>query len=498
MGGRDEKVVTLEGLRFGGGVGGGEETLEARGRFEVGAPDWVHLPVEVPAGVRELAVSYDYDRPPPPRGLPGNALDIGIFDPGGHGLGDAAGFRGWSGGARAGFVISRGGATPGYLPGPVHPGTWHLLLGPYTVAPQGLEWTVRVTLRYGEPGPELVPHPALARAGGRGRAWYRGDAHVHTVHSDGQRRPEEVVAAARAAGLDFIVSTEHNTSSASAVWGRHAGAGSDLLVVDGEEVTTRNGHLLALGLPPGGWIDWRYRAADGVIGRFLRQIRTLGALAVAAHPYCPFLGCAWKFGYAGLDAVEVWNGPWTLDDEAALATWDGLLAAVGEGAWPVALGGSDAHREPDVVGLPQNVVLADDLERGAILEGMRSGRLWIAESAAVDVSFAASADGPSAGIGERLAVEPGTRASVRLEARGAEGCVARLCTDLGTVLEAPLGGDGRAVVTWTTTPRASAYVRAEVRRPGPAPTAAGAMVALTNPIFLGRRDEPAASTAGSG
>jgi hypothetical protein len=35
-------------------------------------------------------------------------------------------------------------------------------------------------------------------------------------------------------------------------------------------------------------------------------------------------------------------------------------------------------------------------------------------------------------------------------------------------------------VTWTTTPRNSRYVRAEVRR------ADGTMVALTNPIFLGR------------
>jgi hypothetical protein len=472
----------LEAVRFAGGVAGGEETRQASGRFEVGAPDWAYLPVEVPAGVRELAVSYGYDRLAPSGGRTGNALDIGVFDPRGHGLGDAAGFRGWSGGARDGFAISAGGATPGYLAGPVQQGTWHVLLAPYTVAPQGLDWTVRVTLHYGEPGPAFVPRPAPERARGLGRGWYRGDAHVHTVHSDGQRLPEDVIAAARAAGLDFVVSTEHNTSSASGFWGRHAGA--DLLVVDGEEVTTRNGHLLALGLPAGAWIDWRYRAADGVIDHFLRQIHTLGGLAVAAHPYCPFIGCAWKFGYARLDAVEVWNGPWTLDDEAALATWDGLLVAAGAGEWPVAVGGSDAHREPDTVGLPHNVVLVGDLERNAILEGMRAGRLWIAESAAVDLSFGASAGGRSAGIGERLVAEPGRAVSIGLQVRGAQGCFARLCTDLGTVLEAPVGADGRAVVTWGTTPRASAYVRAEVRRPGPAPTAAGGMVALTNPVFL--------------
>jgi predicted metal-dependent phosphoesterase TrpH len=39
--------------------------------------------------------------------------------------------------------------------------------------------------------------------------------HLHTVHSDGARLPEELVAAARAAKLDFVASTEHNTSSAA-------------------------------------------------------------------------------------------------------------------------------------------------------------------------------------------------------------------------------------------------------------------------------------------
>jgi hypothetical protein len=477
----------LEPIRFvgapAGGVTGATETRAASGRFEPGAPDWAYLPVEVPAGVVELAVRYRYDRPAHPHGLPGNSLDIGVFDPRGHGLGEGAGFRGWSGGARDGFAISAVAATPGYLPGPVHQGTWHLLLSPYSVAPGGLDWTVEVTLRYGEPGPAFVPRPAPARASGRGRAWYQGDAHLHTVHSDGRREPEELAAAARAAGLDFMVSTEHNTSSASGVWGGHAGG--DLLIVDGEEVTTRNGHLLALGLPAGEWVDWRYRAADDVLERFAGRVREAGGLAVAAHPFCPFPGCAWRFGYAAVDAVEVWNGPWTLDDEAALATWDALLVErAGGGDWLPAIGGSDAHAETDVVGLPRNLVLAGDLERSAVLEGMRAGRLWIAESGAVDLSFSASAGGAESGIGERLAVGRDQRVEVRLQVRGAEGLVARLCTDLGSVVHLPLDRDP-ATVAWTTTPAASAYVRAELRRPGPAPTGVGAMVGLTNPVWLG-------------
>ena len=261
------------------------ERRRLRGTIRPGGPDWVYLPVEVPAGVGELAVRYRYDRPATPPGVPGNALDLGVFD--------EAGFRGWSGGARDGFAVGEAAATPGYLPGPVDAGTWQVVLGPYTVAPQGLRWEVEVTLGAGPPGPGFVPDPTPARAGGRGRAWYRGDLHTHTVHSDGRRTLAGLAADARAAGLDFIASTEHNTPSASLGWGGHAGP--DLLVIDGQEVTTRDGHWLALGLPPGAVVDWRYRAADGGLGRALAGLRDRGGLAVAAHPFCPFPGGGWGF-----------------------------------------------------------------------------------------------------------------------------------------------------------------------------------------------------------
>jgi len=343
---------------------GSDATSVVTGHLEPGAADFVYLPVEVPDGVREIAVSYSYDRPPVPAGTPGNSCDIGIFDQRGTELG-GPGFRGWSGGVRSEFAVSRSQATPGYLPGPVHPGTWHVVLGPYQVAPQGLDYRVEVTLRFGEPGADFVPSYPPERARGRGRAWYRGDCHLHTVHSDGRRLPEEVVAGARAAGLDFIVSTDHNTSASHGVWGPLAGP--DLLVVLGEEVTTRNGHWLALGLPPGEWIDWRYRSRDGAYPRFARQVRRGGGLVVPAHPYCPYIGGQWKFGHEEADAVEVWNGPWTYDDESAVDAWDARLAAAVRhgGRWLPAIGNSDAHSVPQVIGAPHNVVLAEAAGRAS-------------------------------------------------------------------------------------------------------------------------------------
>lgn len=472
-----------------------DRELLLTGHLPTGAPDFVYLPFDVPAGVREIAVSYTYDRPPVPAGTPGNSCDIGLFDERGTELG-GRGFRGWSGGFRSEFTIARDQATPGYLPGPIRPGRWHVVLGPYQVAPQGLDYRVRVVLRFGAPGPEHTPAYPPERARGRGRAWYRGDCHLHTVHSDGRRLPEEVAAGARAAGLDFIVSTDHNTSSSHGAWGPLAGP--DLLVVLGEEVTTRNGHWLALGLDPGRFVDWRYRSRDEAFPRLAREVRRQGGLVVPAHPYCPYVGCQWKFGYRDADAVEVWNGPWTYDDESAVDTWDaGLATAVREDrGWLPAVGNSDAHSVPQVIGSPHNVVLADDLTRADVLAGIRAGRSWIAESTAVELRFTATGHGRRAGIGERLAVPSDAPVDVRLEVSGVPNGTVRLVTDEGQLHQESLPASGTGTVVWRTTASLAGYVRAEVRRPradgGPGRGNAmgpdlpwGPMAALTNPIPLG-------------
>ena len=279
--------------------------------------------------------------------------------------------------------------------------------------------------RPGAAGTGLRPRPGT-RAGGRsGPRLVPGDLHTHTVHSDGRRTPAELAAAARAAGLDFIASTEHNTTSASLGWGAHAGP--DLLVLDGQEVTTRDGHWLALGLGPGPVVEWRYRAGDGGLGRALAGVHERGGLAVAAHPFLPLPGGDWRFGYQGLDAVEVWNGPWTPDDEATLGAWQELLAGTGGRSLP-AVAGSDAHDPGDQVGLPHNVALADGLDRRSILEALAAGRSWLAGSAGVDLRLEAAAGDRSAGIGERLAVPAGrrSRSGSRCGARpaGWPGCAA--------------------------------------------------------------------------
>jgi hypothetical protein len=469
------------------GGSAGQVSRTVKDTLPPGSPDFVYLPFEVPRGVCEVAVAYTYEKPSVPAGTQGNALDIGLFDEGGTALG-GKGFRGWSGGARTEFFVRADDATPGYVQGPVRPGTWHVALGPYTVAPQGLTYEVTITLTYGDQPASGKPDYPPERAKGRGRGWYRGDCHLHSVHSDGKRTPDRIAALARAAGLDFINSSDHNTYSAHRAW--DGLWGDDLLILVGEEITTRNGHVLAISTDPGTFVDWRYRARDNRFGHYAREARRAGGIVVPAHPHSTCIGCNWKFGFGDADAVEVWNGPYTADDEISLADWDNsLVASMRSGReWTPAMGNSDAHRDPDAVGTPQTVVLAEELSREAILAGLRAGHSYVAESAKVSLSFGVSGGkGQHAGIGDRLrGTKSDEQVTVRLEVTGAPGCTAQFVTDEGTLFVSPaLPESGAGTAEWTTTPSYASYVRAEVRHPATVPGLPGSLAAFTNPIFLG-------------
>jgi len=192
--------------------------LSFRGRFSFGIDQWAYVPFDVPSGTQRIDVSTSHDQFSL-LGIGRNVLDLGIFGPAGHELGNAAGFRGWSGGARAGFMLSAVNATPGYLAGPIDQGRWALALGPVVLNPMGMDWQAQITLTRGvQPSLRPVPDYRHAVRPVSQPGWYRGDLHTHTVHSDGRRRITEMAAAATSAGLDFIVSTDHNTNSANRAW----------------------------------------------------------------------------------------------------------------------------------------------------------------------------------------------------------------------------------------------------------------------------------------
>lgn len=225
---------------------------------------------------------------------------------------------------------------------------------------------------------------------------------MHSVYSDGTLTPEQLTIGARAAGLDFLATTEHNTTAAHGAWRR---VGDDL---------------------------------------HLAQVHRAGGMCVAAH---------------------------------ALAEWGrGLAADILEGRWRPAMGNSDTHLD-DQIGIPHTVVLAEELSVEAILTGVCAGRSWIAESAAVELSFTVSAGGRSAGIGERLNAgdEP---AVARAHVRGVPAGAVTFHTEQGTVHRAPLPGPESGAMEWRTNAEQAVFVRVEVRHPD------GRMVAMSNPIIL--------------
>jgi hypothetical protein len=467
--------------------------LDRAGRYRFGLDRWEYLPFTVPTGVTRITIEAEHGELTLLPGVAGNCLDLGLFGPPGWHPGQpdtaAAGFRGWSGGARRVVTVGVDEATPGYLAGPITPGTWAVALGPVVLSPLGMRWAVRVTLEYGDPpspqygdppSPQYgdPPAPAVttyapAAVPGRGPGCYRGDLHLHTVHSDGQRTPEELAKAAREAGLDFFASTDHNTNAAHRAWGEVELDG--LLVLPGEEVTTRHGHWLAVGLPDGAWVDWRY--GRGGLPRHAAQVREAGGLVVAAHPAAPMPSIAWEHGYAHVDAVEVWNGRWGIDDEVSLRIWDRLLR---RGRRVAAVGGSDAHAYADAVGRPQVCVYAPELSRAALVDALRRGRTCLADSAEVELELTATSAAGCAGPGEELALRG--PATVEAAVTGAPGARLTIRNAGGVVASGRVDGSGRGRLAVDV--GEPGYVRAEVRRPRSRLGLPGSMVALSNPVWL--------------
>lgn len=199
------------------------------------AGSFIYLPFYVPERARTLEVQYSYC------GLgPGECVvDIGLFEPGPLDLSEAmSSFREWSGSSKRSFYVSKKSATPGYLPGPLRAGVWHVVLGFYRASASGCSYEVEVHVSDEARG-ETRQLPETSEARER-RGWVKGDFHVHSIHSDGNSSIEEIALEASRLELDFVAVTDHNTHSHTVeLGGRDRAYGK--LVVGGVELTTYKG-----------------------------------------------------------------------------------------------------------------------------------------------------------------------------------------------------------------------------------------------------------------
>jgi hypothetical protein len=251
-----------------------------------------------------------------------------------------------------------------------------------------------------------------------------GNLHIHTGYSDGELYHAALAAVAADAGLDFIITTDHNVYVEGVDRWMEFPGGRRVLVLAGEEIhhqdrIPQKNHLLVLG-------------AHTELGRLapdpqklIDAVHDAGGAAFLAHPYDPAAPLAGEealewvaWDVRGFDGLEIWNymsGFKTLlqsrpqmifhaffpslgirgPDPQTLAAWDRLLAG---GRRVSAVGGPDAHGHSYSLGpLRKKVfsygylfravtvhVLADGLagvaeaDGHAIVDLLKKGRGWVA------------------------------------------------------------------------------------------------------------------------
>ena len=182
---------------------------------------YAYLPFDVPPRIAAIRISLDHDPPgdaeEPARGA---VLDLGLMGLGGLDFGTPA-FRGWSGSERRTVLVGTRQATPGYRPGSIEVGRWHIVLGLYGIPETGCDYQAEVELLELEPTVEpsayiQTPAASIATSGPgepSAQRWIACDLHAHTVRSDGADEVPTVAQAAGQARIEVQFITDHNTDS---------------------------------------------------------------------------------------------------------------------------------------------------------------------------------------------------------------------------------------------------------------------------------------------
>jgi hypothetical protein len=125
-------------------------------------------------------------------------------------------------------------------------------------------------------------------------------------------------------------------------------------------------------------------------------------------------------------------------------------------------------------------VCAERLATQAILDAVREGRSYLAESADVTLVLIARAGSRIAGIGDTLRVRPDEEVEVTVVVGGVPWSTVRLHTADGVIDRQFVRRSGAGVVVCRMAAGSARFVRVEVRRARPLRP----MVAMSNPIWL--------------
>jgi predicted metal-dependent phosphoesterase TrpH len=168
----------------------------------------------------------------------------------------------------------------------------------------------------------------------------RADLHMHTTASDGWPTPQELVDhAARRASLSVIAVTDHDTIEGALRAREYAAKRARFHVIVGEEVSSRDGHIVAL------FLERRIRPGMSAAAT-VHAIHDQGGLAVAVHPFWRtervarsgrVHGVGWLAAELDFDGIEVENAT------PGFYVFNQLARRLNLGLGAAELGSSDAH-----------------------------------------------------------------------------------------------------------------------------------------------------------
>ena len=220
--------------------------------------------------------------------------------------------------------------------------------------------------------------------------WYKGNTHTHTINSDGDSSPDDVVKWYKEHGYQFLVLTDHNVlTSVEGLNALHALDGQ-FLVIRGEEVTDRFGDkpIHINGLDPARKIDPQGgNSVVEVIQRNVDAIRDARAVPHINHP-----NFRWAITADELKQIknnklfEIYNGHPQVNNlggggvPGLEEAWDAILTS---GLMLYGIAVDDAHhfkrhddRSASRPGQGWVVVRAEKLEAQSLLAAMERGDFY--------------------------------------------------------------------------------------------------------------------------
>lgn len=162
---------------------------------------------------------------------------------------------------------------------------------------------------------------------------FKIDMHVHSYYSydDGINSPEEIIKSAEDVGLDGLAITDHDNLEGAI---KASKIETDLLIIKGCEISSRDGHILAYGISE--LIPKGLGASETI-----DMIHAQDGLAVASHPYdSRRSGVGDLIHSLPFDAIEALNGHYINDKGRTRRICE-------EKSYPM-VAGTDAHMAKEV------------------------------------------------------------------------------------------------------------------------------------------------------